>query len=276
MQQKNVISASDISTYLFCPQCWLFGLTLATTMQPTNQEKKRSQIAKQKRKQWFADQETYYKLNRYMRLLYFVFFFIFLILLLLDSYFKGLVGFNFNQKLLSESDLIMILLASWAIIFIWDIFNRKSKKINQDSGLNTTPDIVSIKGSNKIPVKTFYSKKLNLTGAPDALISEKNRLIPIEIKSKALKVQDRHIMSMTAYLRLIEENTGKKPPYGILILGNNKRNIRILNTPERQEELTNLLQEMSLVLAGVKDVLAAPTHYKCKNCIYSVTCPKKL
>jgi CRISPR/Cas system-associated exonuclease Cas4 (RecB family) len=67
------------------------------------------------------------------------------------------------------------------------------------------------------------------------------------------------------HLRLLEETYGDRAPFGIMILGSEKRQVKIQNTDDKQRWLDTLLDEMNSVKNGVPAV-PAPSFYKCKRC----------
>lgn len=68
------------------------------------------------------------------------------------------------------------------------------------------------------PEKPFYDSGLGLTGKPDYVVEQKGRLLPVEVKSMwaPSAPYESHILQLGAYCTLIDKNTGKRPPYGIL------------------------------------------------------------
>lgn len=73
------------------------------------------------------------------------------------------------------------------------------------------------------------SPSLGLSGRPDRLIRLKNgAVIPVEKKSSK-RLYDSHRVQMGAYLLLVEEAYGVRPPFGIMVLGDG-RETTIANT----------------------------------------------
>jgi len=162
-------------------------------------------------------------------------------------------------------EILVILLILGVIIFIWDILMRQSAKLKVDGGLGEKSQLVAVSGSSKIPGRVYSSAQLGLSSQPHSLIKEDGFLIPVDVVPSSKKVKDRHVVQMLVHLRLVETIEGKRPPYGILILGREQRSVRIKNTPEKQSWLDDILDEMRSILAGVPAV-AKPSYYKCKGC----------
>src|SRR3972149_9550506 len=92
--------------------------------------------------------------------------------------------------------------------------------------------------------KPLYDPALNLTGKPDYLFEQGNKMIPIEIKSNriARAPYDSHIYQLAAYCLLVQRTFGKRPPHGILHYPN--RTFAIDYTAELESGLLALLIEM--------------------------------
>ncbi len=162
-------------------------------------------------------------------------------------------------------EIILLLLILGLLIFFWDFFERKYSQLSENSELESHTTIVALKNDATFPSQTFSSSKLGLRGRPDAIVKEKSFLIPVDLVPLSSKIQDRHVIKIIAYLRLIEEKTGKSSPYGILLMGKKRRMVRVKNSDEKQRWLETLVDEMNAVADGVP-ALASPHPAKCKNC----------
>ena len=114
-------------------------------------------------------------------------------------------------------------------------------------------------------------RRVGLSGRPDALIKDDGAVIPVSIKPMSKKVRDRHVIELIAHLRLVEEDEGVRPPYGILLMGKGARKVKIRNTEEKQRWLESLIDEMNSIIGGVPAV-PAPALYKCKHCDVNRIC----
>jgi CRISPR-associated exonuclease Cas4 len=67
---------------------------------------------------------------------------------------------------------------------------------------------------------TLRSERYRIQGRPDALRRlDDGRLVPVELKSRASPPQGptrSHLVQVWAYCLLIEETTGRAPPFGVL------------------------------------------------------------
>lgn len=162
-------------------------------------------------------------------------------------------------------EIVLLLLILGLIIFMWDLFERRSSSMRKEAGLEEKTELISLRSSTSLPSKEYYSPSLGLTSRPDALIKEDGYLIPVDVKPMTNKVRDRHVIAIFVHMRLIEEVEGKRPPYGILLMGEKRRRVKIKNSEEKQRWLDALLAEMRSISEGVPAV-PAPSTYKCRSC----------
>ncbi len=90
----------------------------------------------------------------------------------------------------------------------------------------------------------LFHRGLGLTGRPDYLVQQGDRIIPVEVKSARIygDPYDSHIFQLAAYCLLVESVYGKRPGHGILHYPN--RTYAIDFTPELENALLDLLEEM--------------------------------
>lgn len=174
------------------------------------------------------------------------------------------------------SEIILLLLVLGLLIFMWDLFDRRSKLLRKSTGLADTDDVISVQGGGTLPASNFFSEELALSSKPDALIRDGEFLIPVDIHPMTNKVHDRHIVSLFVHLKLIEKIHGRRPPHGILLMGKDKRHIRITNSPEKELWLDAILAEMHSIAEHNIPAVPAPKLYKCKNCDVRNICSHNL
>lgn len=153
-----------------------------------------------------------------------------------------------------------IILAAFLTIgvILLETFFELKKRAKKQSGLSPSADYLSY--------ENLISEELNLAGKPDAIIEEHGFKIPVEFKPSSDKVKNRYVVQMSVYLRLIEKIYGKKPPYGYLILGKDKRRVQLKNVEEKQDKLDKLLNEMKQITSGTHKAIATPSLKKCALC----------
>ncbi|HQH26507.1 MAG TPA: Dna2/Cas4 domain-containing protein [Oligoflexia bacterium] len=172
------------------------------------------------------------------------------------------------------TEIVLLLLVLGLIIVMWDLFDRRSKSARKETGLDEKTEVLSVRGGSTLPGKEYYSEELALVSKPDALIKEEGMVIPVDVKPMTDKVRDRHVVAMLLHLKLMEEITGERPPYGILLMGQKRRQVKIKNTEEKQRWLDSLIDEMRSICDGVPAV-PAPSVYKCKHCDVRAICTHK-
>ncbi len=272
---QNAIHITELENYVFCPAYWQFNKKNVQKHQPTTQEKKAHFI----RKSWFAKQNTFVALKHYTKLLFFILFVLILILFVIDqtAFDKHATMVITNKTFLSESGIMFCLLAVGLIIAFWKLFEHKIIEISTQTGVNKDTNFIAIKNSKKANPKMFYSETLNLYGRPDAIIKQEDISIPVIMRASASKVQDRHVIGIIGLLALFEENRkskniNQKIPYGIIIFGSQKRQIKIQNTAEKEQELLELTTRIKQINSGQAQAIATPEKYKCLHCKFASSC----
>ncbi len=168
-------------------------------------------------------------------------------------------------------EIFALLLVLGLLIFLWDFFDRKYSNLADQSDSILTLEVLSLKDNDKFPTRSFQSINLMLKGTPDALVKEGKFTIPVDLVPMSSKVQDRHVVKILSYLRLIEEETNTRPPHGILLMGKKRRVVKVKNTEEKQRWLETLIDEMHSINEGIPAV-PRPTEKKCKFCDVSNLC----
>lgn len=161
-----------------------------------------------------------------------------------------------------------MLLAGCAVIVLRRAFVAAT---TEATGFDSETTLVSVDGAQSYPTKEYVSELQGLAGRPDAIIIENGYFIPVERKPSAKKLRDRYIAQLLVYMRLIEEFEGKKPPYGYVILGSKARKVKVENSEDRQEWLSQVLVSMrEAIKTGVTKPDPAPE--KCKKCDVNNEC----
>jgi CRISPR-associated exonuclease Cas4 len=124
--------------------------------------------------------------------------------------------------------------------------------------------------------KAFKSLKYGLSGRPDYIIKLDDKLIPVEEKKGRTPKGPlfSHILQIAAYCLLIEEDTGKAPPYGLLKYPEHEHEI------EYNEDLKRILLDK---LSEMREVLRTGEAHrnhnrpgKCEHCSRKELCPERL
>jgi CRISPR-associated exonuclease Cas4 len=124
--------------------------------------------------------------------------------------------------------------------------------------------------------KPLYDAQLGLTGKPDYLVEQGDRIIPVEVKSKRLgqAAPDGHIFQLAAYCLLVERVFGKRPPYGILHYPN--RTLAIDYTPQLENTLLDLMAEMREQERRQEVDRSHESVARCSRCGFRPVCDQAL
>jgi len=124
--------------------------------------------------------------------------------------------------------------------------------------------------------KAYRSEKHGLTGTPDYVIKLDDKVIPVEEKKGRTPRGPlfSHILQVAAYCLLIEEATGKAPPYGLLKYPEQEHEI------EYNEDLKKVLMEKLKEMRRIMITGEAHRNHnrpgKCLNCSRNSVCPERL
>jgi CRISPR-associated exonuclease Cas4 len=169
----------------------------------------------------------------------------------------------------------MLYLALALLIFAL-LFFRKSATQQKEAGLPGGRIIYSdTRGWGKVEKPLFYTA-LELTGKPDYLIQQKDKIIPVEVKSgRAPEAPyDSHIYQLAAYCLLVEKTYHTRPPYGIIHYEN--RDFAVDYTHELENALVDLLVEMKRDEHKRNIPRSHEQPGRCSKCGYRKNCDERL
>lgn len=265
----RLITANELASYVVCPEAWRLKLTEEST--PKGFQAKLE--AGKSRRKWAEEQELSHTLRYYAKVVYALLSGIVGLVFVLEHYRSNfLKNLHYKIDIHVPDEILFLLIFLGLLIFMWDFFQRRSKKIKTEGGLSETSQMQAIKGSEKTPLKYYRSTELGLSAQPDALISENKQLIPVIIKPTTNKIRDRHVVELLTCLRLIEEEQGQPSAYGILIMGKEKRQVKIAYTEEKRRWHQTLIEEMRSILEDGVPAVPAPAAYKCGRCDVEKIC----
>lgn len=163
------------------------------------------------------------------------------------------------------------------LLFIFALFFfRKSTAERKEAGLPSGRIIYSdTRGWGKLEKPLFYTA-LELTGKPDYLIEQGDKIIPVEVKSgKAPETPyDSHIYQLAAYCLLVEKTYHKRPPYGIIHYEN--RDFAIDYTRQLEQALIDLLVEMKRDELNKNVPRSHEQAGRCAKCGFREICDQSL
>jgi CRISPR-associated exonuclease Cas4 len=162
--------------------------------------------------------------------------------------------------------LLLLAFAGW-LGFLWQR-NR--------SGLPEGRLIFIDTGKMNPPEGALFSPNYSLTGRPDFLVHQGGEVIPIEVKSAAAPAYPypSHIFQLAAYLLLVEEHFGGKPPFGILKYRD--RSLQIPFTPKLKEDLIRMLAAMREDARSSNLDRSHEDPGRCRRCGFRSACGQSL
>ena len=292
---KYIISAGEFGIYAVCPYSW----KLKSILKKNQKDSKNTTVKEgiKLHKEWSRKAEDIYVLvtKKMLTLGLLVFVIIFSLIFFGEKFFPkeratdyvsnentSYIDVLINDIKTSiyqikelDIDIFLLVVLTSISLFIIYLAGRYIKSRYYASGIKEKSKLLSIDGSNILPVKDYISHMQGISGKPDAVIKENSYFIPVEIKPLANKLKDRYVYQLLVYMRLIAEFKKKDVPYGYLILGPKAKRVKIRNLPERQKTLTMFLSDMNDILEEKKEALASPTKPKCENCDVSKFCQYK-
>lgn len=269
MDNEKIISSNDLAAYVVCPEAWRLKLT---NKKYDHKPSPQQSVAKEIRKEWQEEQELSSSLSLYARITYFLLTAIVALVFILEHYRSSfLEKLHFKTDIHIPDEILLLLIFLGLVIFMWDFFQRKSKKIKKEGGLSPESTVKSIKGSKEKPVDNYFSNKLGLSAKPDAVVKEMGLSIPVIVKPTTNKIRDRHVIELLNSLVLLEEKEKKPIPYGLLLMGKDKRRVEIEFNEEKRKWHSMLVAEMRSILDGVPAV-PKPSFNKCKRCDVAKIC----
>jgi CRISPR-associated exonuclease Cas4 len=158
-----------------------------------------------------------------------------------------------------------------ALVLLW-LANRQQKS----TGLPQGQVIYADTNLWHRTEKSFYYSQLNLTGKPDYLVKQDQSTIPIEVKSTWAPASPHtgHLLQLAAYCLLVEQETGIRPPFGILNYQN--RTFSIPYTSQLESELLDTLAEIRRKEVMDSVPRSHESKARCIRCGYRDICNQRL
>lgn len=121
--------------------------------------------------------------------------------------------------------------------------------------------------------RPLFSARYRLSGKPDYLVAQGESIIPVEVKSTRLRgaePYDSHKLQLAAYCLLVEEDTGRRPPYGILHYAD--ASVRLPYSGSLRAELLDTLKLMRAGLDARSLDRSHDEHLRCERCGFHHAC----
>lgn len=131
-------------------------------------------------------------------------------------------------------------------------------------------------GAGRALERPLSSRRLGLTGKPDYLIERGGAQIPVEVKPgrRAREPYASDLMQLAAYCALVEETSGRAPPYGLLRYA--EATFRLDYTPAVRERLLEILDEMHDMLDADDAARSHDDPRRCAGCGFRAICDDSL
>jgi len=205
------------------------------------------------------------------------------------SFFLGmnsfLVGINPRMEIAYILEIISLLWLLGASFLLYvnlstqqGIHNLKERyKIDTNARVEYVDDIRKKTGKPKL----LKSRKRGISGRPDLILSENGYHIPVEIKSGRIPKGPyfSHILQLAAYGIIMEEEYGKRPPYGYIKYG--PENAHVQFKIELDDKLMDvvLFEKVECIKKALYTKEVHKNHNrsgKCRNCSRGEVCPEAL
>ena len=271
---KQIISASEMERYGYCPLSWhldLKGIDAEGTEVNTGVEKHKEMG--DSLKNLLVEEEKSRETST--------------TLITVVSMIMTLVTIALIILLISNDDInlgfiLLIIGIGWMLVASFFLYRllvstEKIDKLRDDYKLGET-DIETPDGlTRETPV--LKSAKFNLAGRPDYLIKDKEQRIPVEVKTGRRPKAPffSHVLQIGAYCLLSEETFGVKPSHGQIRYGFENEPHEVKWDSDLKGLVNEKLEEMNDILKGKME--AHRNHKrigKCNNCSRRKGCPERL
>ena len=157
--------------------------------------------------------------------------------------------------------LLALTLATWLLLTWWS--RRQRARLGLGGPIIAADD-------SALGAPTLRSERLGLVGRCDQLLEVDGTYVPVEHKPRARRLQPSHILQVGALCLLIREVYGVRPPYGVVVLADGRRE-RVAFDGELERAVLGMMAEMRRLLAGEPPGprWVAP---RCRACGYRRVC----
>ena len=273
---KQIISASEMERYGYCPLSWyldLRGIDAEGDEVSTGVEKHRviGDSLKNLLVEEEKSRETSTTLMTIVGLIMAVVTIALIILWLSTDVLRQNMGvilliIGIGWMLIAAFFLYKLLLSTERIDQLRDDYNLGEETIETPDGL-----------TEETPV--LKSRKYNLAGRPDYMIKENDLRIPVEVKTGRRPKAPffSHVLQIGAYCLLSEETFQKSPSHGQIRYGFENEPHNVDWEPKLKTLVLEKIEEMNDILEGRTE--AHRNHKrvgKCNNCSRRKGCPERL
>lgn len=148
--------------------------------------------------------------------------------------------------------------------------------VRRSTGVPWAPVVYTDTRTWQQPQQPLYAYRYGLVGKPDYLIKRGRHLIPVEVKPgrRARTPYDSDQMQLAAYCLLVEETTGRRPPFGVLRYAD--VTFKIPFDARRRRDLVSILHEMQAVTPNDFVPRSHDESARCCGCGYADQCEQRL
>jgi CRISPR-associated exonuclease Cas4 len=166
--------------------------------------------------------------------------------------------------------IVVIVLFGFGLLLLW-----LSRRAQIDAGLPPGRVLSQDTLGRWRAAESLYDPVHDLTGRPDYLVAQGDRLIPVEVKSGRAHAGPRlsHRLQLAAYCRLVEAVYARRPSHGVLQYADRRYDIPY--TAGLETELTNIIAAMRRDLVGEMD-RSHESPERCRACGFREQCDQSL
>lgn len=262
------ISAEELAEYTVCPEAWRLRRSLRKGVKGLDLElNERSLQGISAKGDWLAGVKESSVISKYQRIIFLTMLALTTVVFIIEARHPGGKSWMNLTKTTGYSvpeELVYLLLMFGVIVTFWRILIYKRDSLIKKTGMTGDGE----KSTD------FFSKKIGLTSNPDSVTLENGRRIPVDVYPLAKKVRDRHITRLIGHLVILKDLDSQSPQtsaYGILLMGAEKRVVKISLNLRREEEFFMKLAELKSSIQS-ESVIPSPDYYKCRNCDFYKVC----
>lgn len=120
------------------------------------------------------------------------------------------------------------------------------------------------------------SHRFGLTGTPDYIVETPDGFVPVEVKPSRTDSEPResHLLQVLAYCLLLEEQEGKRPPYGLLRYST--ETFRVDYNNQTKQHIISVIEEMRGAATQMEVHRSHDMVARCRMCAYRTICDEAL
>ena len=180
-----------------------------------------------------------------------------------------------------QAGFILIVLAMvWTLAASWQlqralISENESELARKDVGLKSGSEVAY--SDDEESAGLLIDKQTGIRGRPDQIVVIDGEFIPIEQKTGRVpkRPHTSHRRQLLAYIHLVEKNTNRSTPYGILRYGNDDIH-QIIWDEAAKNELFEQVQEIQRLMVEGGAKRNHDRIGKCQNCSRKYACSESL